>query len=80
MRPRHLLLTAGWQLVIGSGPLLIASALLERDQPSIWSGRFIAMLLVLALVGTAFATALWYWLIERTEVGRLPRLGRSDLW
>ena len=32
---------------------------------------FIALLLFLALVGTSFATALWYWLLGRVEVGRL---------
>jgi drug/metabolite transporter (DMT)-like permease len=71
MRPRNLLATAGWQLLIGSMPLLIASSLVERDAPITWNGAFIAMLLFLALVGTSFATALWYWLIARTEVGRL---------
>lgn len=71
MRTRNLVATAGWQLLIGGTPLLIASILFERDTPVVWSGAFVAMLLFLALVGTSFATALWYWLIERTEVGRL---------
>ncbi len=71
MRPRNTVATAGWQLIIGSTPLLVASAVVERGSPVIWSNTFIALLLFLALVGTSFATALWYWLIERTEVGRL---------
>lgn len=58
MRPRNLLATAGWQLLIGGMPLLIASSLVERDAPITWNGAFIAILLFLALVGTSFATAL----------------------
>lgn len=71
MRPRNLMATAGWQLIIGSAPLLVASAAIERGTPVVWSGAFIGMLLFLALVGTSFATALWYWLIERSDVGHL---------
>lgn len=71
MRPRALLATAGWQLVLGSLPLLGASARVERAARVVWTPAFAGMLLFLALVGTSFTTALWYWLIERTEVGRL---------
>lgn len=71
MRPRNLVATAGWQLIIGSAPLLAASAVVERDATVIWNVQFVSLLLMLALIGTSFATALWYWLVERTEVGRL---------
>lgn len=66
-----LLVIAAWQLIIGSLPLLALSGLVERGAPMIWSAEFIALLLSLALVGTSFATALWYWLVQRVEVGRL---------
>ncbi len=62
---------AAWQLLIGSTPLLALSFWLERGRPVIWSPTFGALLLFLAFVGTAFTTALWYWLVQRDEVGRL---------
>ncbi|MBF6596307.1 MAG: DMT family transporter [Thermaceae bacterium] len=68
---RALLVVAAWQLIIGSLPLLALSGLTERGTPVIWSAEFITLLLSLALVGTSFATALWYWLVQRVEVGRL---------
>lgn len=71
MRPRSLVATAGWQLLIGSLPLLAASTVVERGIQVNWNWVFVALLLFLALIGTSFATALWYWLLERTEVGRL---------
>lgn len=66
-----LLVIAAWQLVIGSLPLFALSGFTERGAPVIWSAEFITLLLSLALVGTSFATALWYWLVQRVEVGRL---------
>ena len=62
---------AGWQLLLGGLPLLALSAWVERDVTILWGTRFVILLLFLALVGTAFATALWYWLLQRDEVGRL---------
>lgn len=62
---------AGWQLLLGGLPLLALSAWAERDAAVVWSASFVALLLFLALVGTAFATALWYWLLQRDDVGRL---------
>ena len=67
----HLLAVAGWQLTIGSFPLLAASVWLERARPIAWSPVFIGLLLFLALVGTSFTTGLWYWLVQRDDVGRL---------
>ena len=65
-----LALTA-WQLIIGSLPLLAVSAIVERSTPIRWTSTFIGLLLFLALGGTAFATAVWYWLIRANDVGRL---------
>lgn len=60
---------AGWQLLLGSLPLLGAG--LVGDGSIRWTGAFVAALLYLALVGTAFSTALWFWLLRFGEAGRL---------
>ncbi len=66
-----LLAVAAWQLIIGSLPLLGASMLFEPNATVIWNLKFVSLLLFLALVGTSFTTALWYWLLQRMEVGKL---------
>lgn len=66
-----LLTVSAWQLVIGGLPLLGASALTERDSAVIWNAQFVALLLFLALVGTALAIPTWYWLVQREPIGRL---------
>jgi drug/metabolite transporter (DMT)-like permease len=60
-----------WQLVIGSVPLLLLSAVLEPAPAISWNATFLGLLLFLALPGTAVANAVWYWLIRREDVGRL---------
>jgi drug/metabolite transporter (DMT)-like permease len=60
---------AGWQLLLGSLPLLGAG--LVGGGSIRWTGAFVAALLYLALVGTAFSTALWFWLLRFDEAGRL---------
>lgn len=67
----HLMAITAWQLILGSLPLLAASALVERDAPVTWNAEFVGLLLFLALVGTSLAYGVWYWLIRRDEVGRL---------
>lgn len=69
-QPSVLSLTA-WQLILGGLPLLAASAVVERDERVRWTGVFVALLLFLALAGTALANALWFWLVQRDDVGRL---------
>jgi drug/metabolite transporter (DMT)-like permease len=66
-----ILRVAGWQLLLGGLSLLALSAWVERDASILWGTRFATLLAFLALVGTAFTTALWYWLLQRDEVGRL---------
>lgn len=66
-----ILLVTAWQLVIGSIPLLIASAIVERGTTVTWTVEFLSLLLFLALVGTSVATAVWYGLIQRYNVGHL---------
>ncbi len=70
-RQHDLLTMTAWQLIIGSLPLLSASAITERGATITWNTEFTALLLFLALFGTSLATFAWYRLIQREEVGRL---------
>ena len=65
------LMAVGWQLVIGSIPLLIAGGFVERQYTVHWDPVFVFVLLVLSLLGTAAASALWFFLLHRAAVGRL---------
>ena len=66
-----LLSLTGWQFGIGSLPLFALSAWFERGTQVVWSGRFVTILLFLALIGTAAASVAWYWLVEYEDLGRL---------
>lgn len=67
----NLLAMAAWQLIIGSLVLLAVCAVVERDREIVWNMEFVGLLLFLALVGTSLTTAVWYWLIQTEDVGRL---------
>lgn len=60
-----------WQLLLGGLGLAAASGFLESGRALRWTPAFGALLLFLAVVGTAATTALWYWLVQRDDVGRL---------
>jgi drug/metabolite transporter (DMT)-like permease len=61
-----------WQMAIGGVPLMAAGVLLEGNPLRLaWTGRAIASLLYLALVGTSLAFVLWYRLLQSTEVTRV---------
>jgi O-acetylserine/cysteine efflux transporter len=60
-----------WQLVLGGLALAVTSRFVESGQALHWTPAFGALLLFLAVVGTAATTALWYWLVQRDHVGRL---------
>ena len=62
-----------WQLLIGGIPLLALSALFEPGG-IVWDPRFIGLLALLSLAGTALPTPIWYWLLRGDEVGRLSLL------
>lgn len=66
-----LLPVTAWQLILGSLALLAASGVVERGGRVIWSGEFLGLLIFLAVPGTAVATAVWYWLVQGADVGRL---------
>lgn len=69
-QPDLLAITA-WQLILGSLPLFGTAAVVERGVGVNWTGPFVALLLFLALAGTALPTPLWYWLVQHDDVGRL---------
>lgn len=71
---RDLLTVTAWQLVLGSLPLWAVSALAERSEPIVWRPAFVAILTFLALAGTSLATAVWYWLVQQEDIGRLSLL------
>ena len=66
-----LLALTAWQLLVGSLPLLAVSLVVEHNAVVAWNATFAGLLLFLALIGTAFANAVWYWLIRHDDVGRL---------
>jgi probable blue pigment (indigoidine) exporter len=66
-----LMALTGWQLVAGSVVLLGLSAVFEPRETIAWTGGFVGLLLFLALAGTALSTWLWFWLLQRSEAGRL---------
>ena len=66
-----LLALTAWQLIIGSLPLLAVSLVAEHNAVVAWNTIFVGLLLFLALIGTAFANAVWYWLVRHDDVGRL---------
>lgn len=68
---RSLLAVTAWQLVIGGLLLLLLSGMVEDVTRLDVGPVFVALLLFLALAGTAFTTALWYALIQAGDVGRL---------
>lgn len=70
VRPGLVALT-GWQLAIGSVPLLILAALQPGGLAIRWTATFVPLLLFLALLGTALPTALWFWLLQGEDAGRL---------
>lgn len=63
-----------WQMLLGSLPLIGLSSWLEPEASIVWSGKFVAMLLFLGTAGSAFALWLWYWLVQRDDLGRLSLL------
>lgn len=66
-----LLALTAWQFLLASLPLAVLSLLTERQIIQLWNPTFLAIVAVLALFGTALTTAVWYWLVQRDDAGRL---------
>ena len=66
-----LLAVSAWQLIAGSLPLVLVSAVTDHGPWIRFDPRFLGILAFLAAAETALPTPLWYWLLRRDEVGRL---------
>lgn len=55
----------GMQLAVGTVLLGALSLLVERGQPSHWSGKAVGALFFLAVMGSSVAFAVYYWLLKR---------------
>jgi O-acetylserine/cysteine efflux transporter len=69
-----LVAVVAWQMLLGGLPLLAVSLWLEPEAGIVWNGPFPALLLFLGVIGSALALWLWYWLVQRYDVGRLSLL------
>ncbi len=67
----NVLSVAGWQLFVGGIGLSGGSWLIGTPLAVDWTPRFLGLLAFLGLVGTALTTTVWYWLLQRDDVGRL---------
>ncbi|HMJ06665.1 MAG TPA: EamA family transporter [Chthoniobacterales bacterium] len=66
---------AAWQMICGAIPLFLLGLLVEGNPLRFhWSGRALFCLLYLALVGSALAFLLLYWLLPRMEVNKLQTI------
>ena len=61
-----------WQMVLGSVPLLVLGLLIEGNPASLpWTARAVGAILYLAVVGSAAAFFVMYWLFRRMEVTKV---------
>lgn len=73
-RPDAIVTISAWQFIIGSVPLFILSGLFEKSISAQFDTIFWAILLFLAIIGTATTTVVWYILIQKVDVSRLSVL------
>jgi drug/metabolite transporter (DMT)-like permease len=66
-----LLSLTAWQFLLASFPLAGLSLILERQTTQLLNPAFLALVVALALLGTALTTSVWYWLVQRDDAGRL---------
>ena len=59
--------TTGWQFLVGAVALVAGSQALERGRASQWTTHAIIALLFLAIVGSAVAFAIYYWLLRHMQ-------------
>jgi probable blue pigment (indigoidine) exporter len=62
---------AAWQLIIGGAVLALVAAIIDGPPVIDWSGRFIVVLLYLALVGTAATNVAWLVEVRHASLGAL---------
>lgn len=66
--PMDLIAMTAWQMIFGSMPLF-AIAWVVPEGPVVWSARFITMLILIAVVATAFGWLLWVYVLDRLTAG-----------
>jgi drug/metabolite transporter (DMT)-like permease len=59
--------STGWQFLVGAVALVAGSLAAERGLASKWSTHALVALLFLAIVGSAVAFALYYWLLRHLQ-------------
>jgi O-acetylserine/cysteine efflux transporter len=68
---QDLLTMTAWQLVLGGLPLLALAALVDGSVGMSWTATFAALLVGLALGGTALPYVVWNHLARHEDIGRL---------
>ncbi len=66
-----ILMATGWQFILGGAPLWLLAQQVESPAQVVWNPSFMTVLLVLGLLGTSLALALWFSLLHRSELNRL---------
>lgn len=61
-------------MAVGAAWLLLGAWLAERDAPAAWSARAVGSVLYLALFGTVFTFATYFWLLRRTSAYKLSTI------
>lgn len=81
-READAMMAMGWQLLLGAVPLALGSVWTEDFSSVTWSPRFLGVLLVLSVFGTALPFWLWFAALKQVELNKanafrflLPLLG-----
>ena len=64
----------GWQFLVGAVALVAGSLAMERGRTSQWTPYAVIALLFLALVGSAVAFGLYYWLLRHVQPYQISTL------
>jgi putative membrane protein PagO len=74
LRDMDPLVATGWQFLVGAVALVAGSLAMERGRTSQWTPHAVLALLFLALVGSAVAFGLYYWLLLHVQPYQLSTL------
>lgn len=66
--------TTGWQFLVGAVVLVAGSSVMERGRASEWTPHALLALLFLAVVGSAVAFGLYYWLLRHVQPYQISTL------
>jgi drug/metabolite transporter (DMT)-like permease len=71
LRDVDVIVVAGWHLLLGGVGLAVWAAVSEGLPDIAWTGRFVAALAFLALVGTAATTVIWFTEAQHARLDQL---------